>query len=36
MVPLIGWIYFRTKVEHVIASTFAILNSPIHTVPISD
>ena len=32
MVPLMGWVYFRTNAFHVGASAFAILNTPIHTV----
>ncbi len=36
MVPLMGWIYFRTKVEHVSAATFAMLNTPVHLVLIFD
>mgnify|MGYP002649632601 CR=1 FL=1 len=32
MVPLMAWIYFRIKVEHVTARAFGMLNTPIHTV----
>lgn len=32
LVPLMGWVYFRIKVEHVTARAFGILNTPIHTV----